>query len=299
MSGAPEQRASWRNWRAWRIEQLDRRVIFLLMFLAVLLPLLRPVGLPIVPTRKVIGLYDAIEGLPEGSVVYFAADWDPGGAAELMPMAEAALRHLFRRKMKVIAATTWPTAGPLTANALRKVADEEFHLTYGVDYVDLGFKEGREIAMVSIATDIANAYPVDARGTPTASLPLMQRVKSFHDVAILLSVSAGYPGTKEWLQQVQGRWQLKTASLTTAVSEPEFVPNYQSGQLVGLVGGLAGAAEYETLIGVPGAATKGMDAQSLGHLVIIALIVVSNAVYLAKRGKAREAKREQNRGGSS
>ena len=45
---------------------------------------------------------------------------------------------------------------------------------------------------------------------------------------------------------------LKMASCTTGVSEPEFVPNFQAGQLVGLVGGLAGAAEYEKLIGGPG-----------------------------------------------
>ena len=269
------------------IEKTDRRVIFLIMLASVLLPLLFPIGLPVTPTRKVLGLYDTIEKLPEGSVVYFATDWDPGAAAELVPMAEATLRHLFRRNMKVIAATTWPTAGPLTDDALRKIAKEEFALEYGVDYVNLGFKEGREIAMVSVATDIANAFPTDAYGTQTLSLPLMQKTRSFDDVALLLNISGGYPGTKEWLQQVQRRWGIKMASCTTAVSEPEYVPNFQAGQLVGLVGGLAGAAEYERLVGVPGSATRGMDAQSLGHVAIIALIVVSNAVYLASRKKPR------------
>ncbi len=253
------------------------------MLLAVLLPLMKPIGLPIEPTRKVIGLYDTIEALPEGSVVYFATDWDPGASPEIYPMAQATLRHLFRRNMKVIAATTWPTAGPLTENVLREIGEREYDKVYGTDYINLGFKEGREVVMVSIANDIAGVYPNDMYGKPTTSYPIMKGVKDFHDVALLLNISGGYPGTKEWLQQVQRRWELKMASCTTGVSEPEFVPNFQSGQLCGLVGGLAGAAEYERLIRVPGTATRGMDAQSLGHLAIIALIVVSNAVFLLRR----------------
>lgn len=265
-----------------RIEKIDRRFIFVLMLLAVLLPLLKPVGLPIEPTPKVIGLHKAIEALPEGSVIYFATDWDPGAAPELYPMAQATLRHLFRRNMKVICGTLWPTAGPLAENVLKEIADEA-HKEYGVDYVNLGFKEGREVVMVSIATDITSVYPQDYYGRPTTSYPIMADVKDFHDIALLLNISGGYPGTKEWLQQVQKRFGMMMATCTTAVSEPEFVPNFQSGQLVGLVGGLAGAAEYESLIDVPGTATRGMDAQSLGHLAIIALIVISNAAYLMRK----------------
>jgi hypothetical protein len=264
-----------------RLEKIDRRYIFVAMLFAVLVPLLKPVGLPIEPTPKVIGLYDAIEALPEGSVVYFATDWDPGAVPELYPMAQATLRHLFRRNMKVICATLWPTAGPLAENVLREIAGE-FNKVYGEDYVNLGFKEGREVVMVSIATDIVSVYPQDYHGRPTTAYPIMADVKDFHDIALLLNISGGYPGTKEWLQQVQRRFGIMMASCTTAVSEPEFVPNFQAGQLIGLVGGLAGAAEYEHLIGVPGTATRGMDAQSLGHLLIIVLIVVSNAAFLMR-----------------
>jgi hypothetical protein len=265
-----------------RLEKVDRRYLFLVILLAVFLPLLRPLGLPIEPTPKVIGLYKTIEALPEGSVVYFATDWDPGAAPELYPMAQATLRHLFRRNLKVICGTTWPTAGPLADNVLKEIATEAGK-TYGVDYINLGFKEGREVVMVSIATDIANAYPIDYYGKPTTSYPIMADVKDFQDIALLLNISGGYPGTKEWLQQVQRRFGMKMASCTTAVSEPEYVPNFQAGQLVGLVGGLAGAAEYERLIEVPGTATRGMDAQSLGHVTIIALIIVSNIAFLVRK----------------
>jgi hypothetical protein len=39
---------------------------------------------------------------------------------------------------------------------------------------------------------------------------------------------------------------------------------------------MAGAAEYEMLVGHPGLASRGMDAQSLAHIFIALLIVLGN-----------------------
>jgi hypothetical protein len=65
----------------------------------------------------------------------------------------------------------------------------------------------------------------------------------------------------------------------TAVSTPEYYPYLQSGQLRGLLGGMAGAAEYELARHErQGAATRGMDAQSLAHLFVAICIVVGNLV---------------------
>jgi hypothetical protein len=99
----------------------------------------------------------------------------------------------------------------------------------------------------------------------------------------MFNVSAGYPGTKEWVQQVQSRFDVPIGAGVTAVSAPEFYPYVQANQLIGLLGGLAGAAEYEALIEFTGKATKGMDAQSLGHVVIVVFIVLGNLVHLARR----------------
>jgi hypothetical protein len=60
-------------------------------------------------------------------------------------------------------------------------------------------------------------------------------------------------------------------------------PFLSTGQLVGLLGGLSGAAEYEKLIDTPGDATIGMDAQSIVHILIIVLIVLGNIAYFATR----------------
>lgn len=46
-----------------------------------------------------------------------------------------------------------------------------------------------------------------------------------------------------------------------------------------MMGGLAGAAEYETLIKKTSKATAGMGAQSFVHLIIIAFIILGNVMY--------------------
>jgi len=62
-----------------------------------------------------------------------------------------------------------------------------------------------------------------------------------------------------------------------------FFPFLNSGQMVGMVAGLKGAAEYEKLIEIPGRAARGMDAQSIAHLVMIGFIVLGNIAYFMGR----------------
>jgi len=268
------------------MENVDRRYIFLAILLVVLIPLLKPIGLPIRVGKEARSAYDAIESIPNGSKVYFAADYDPATMPELHPMAMATLTHLFSKDVKVIGACLWPGGPPLLEDALAKIGVQKFGKQYGVDFVNLGYKPGNEVVMVSVGRSIPVTYPADFYGTPLDELPLMKDVHNFEDLAMLVNISAGYPGTKEWVQQVQSRFHVTVVAGCTAVSAPEYYPYFQSRQLAGLLGGLAGAAEYEKLVGVTGTATRGMDAQSLGHLAIIAFIILGNVLYfLSKKTK--------------
>lgn len=265
------------------LETLDRRIVFIFIFLAVLLPLFFPVGLPITPSPPAIGFYERIESVPEGATVYLAADFDPGSMPELYPILKATMRHLCRKKVKIIVGSLWPACPPLVNAAFTEIAVGENHLTDGVDFVNLGYKEGREVVMVQLGDDIHAVYPTDHAGRAVGDIPIMKGVHRLQDVPLLISISAGYPGTKEWVQQVRSRWSLPIVSACTAVSAPEYYPYLQSNQIYGLLGGLAGAAEYEVLVDLGGAARKQMDAQSLGHVTILFFIVLGNLVYFVRR----------------
>jgi hypothetical protein len=188
----------------------------------------------------------------------------------------------------VVITCLWPGGSALVDQTVESVAGEmraQGHdLVYGRDYVNLGYKSGNEAVMVLMGKGIANAFPQDQRANATSSLPLMKNVRDYSSFVMLVNISSGYPGTKEWVQQVNSRFHLPMVSGCTAVSAPEYYPYLQSGQLKGLLGGMAGAAEYEKIRGEKGSATKGMDAQSLAHAFIALCIIAGNVVQWSKRG---------------
>lgn len=270
-----------------KLATLDRRWIFLFTFVAVLLPLIKPINLPIRVSNEVLWFYEEIEKVPEGATVYLAADYDPGSLPELQPMLEAAIHQCAKKHIKIIAGSLWPAAPPLVNRAFTEIAEGQYGMQYGVDYVNLGFKEGREVVMVQLGENIRSVYPQDHQGRDVSTMPIMQGIHNYEDLALLINISAGYPGTKEWVQQVRRRFSIPMVAGCTAVSAPEYYPYVQSGQLSGLLGGLAGAAEYEKLVQVPGgSAARKMDAQSLGHVMIIGFILLGNVIHLLRKRRA-------------
>jgi hypothetical protein len=205
----------------------------------------------------------------------------------MVPMTKTAFRHLLSKNCKVVVTVLWNGGPGLVDGVLREIASEFPEKQYGVDYVNLGYKSGNEAVMVLMGQGVANAFPRDYKGQDSRSLPIMARVKDYSSFPLLVSISAGYPGTKEWVQQVQARFDIPMVAGVTAVSAPEYYPYLQSGQLRGLLGGMAGAAEYENLRNEKGTATQGMDAQSLGHVFVAFCIVLGNLVQWRRQRKER------------
>ncbi len=268
------------------IRRIDRRIIFVLIVIAVAWPLIKPMGLPIDISPPVQSLYDAVDALPPGTIVMLGGDYSPDTVPELQPMTIAFLRHAFKNDLRVVITCLWPASPPLVEAALSPLV-EEFSKEYGVDYVNLGYMTGGPVTILGMGTSITNTFPRDYYGTPVGDIPLMNEVSNLADIALVMEVSAGTPGTREWVQQAVSRFSVTLGAGTTAVGAPNFYPYISSGQLVGLLGGLKGAAEYETLVGAPADATKGMDAQSIVHALIVVFILFGNIVYFVSRRPRR------------
>ncbi len=270
-----------------RLERLDRRWIFLAMGLLVLLPMLFPLNLPLEVSPQVARYAHAIDSLPPGSLVLMSCDYDPSGIPEMVPMTRTTFRHLLAHDCKVVVTVLWPGGSGLVDSVLQETAREFPGKHYGVDWVHLGYKAGNETVMVLMGQGLASAFPRDHRGSDVRTLPLLRQARDYSSFALMVSLSEGYPGTKEWVQQVQARFHLPMVAGVTAVSAPEFYPYLQSGQLLGMLGGMAGAAEYELVRGERGSAARGMDAQSLAHLFVALCIVLGNVVQWTKRKEKR------------
>lgn len=265
-----------------RLEKIDRRVVFMLIALAVILPLLIPIGFAIKPSLPVLKLYETIEELPPGSRVLISFDYDPSTMPEIYPMNLALARHCFAKDLKIIGMALWAPGVPLGQESMERAA-REYGKKYGRDYVNLGYKAGGMVVVSSAAENFPGTFPQDYAGHPVEELKVMEGVRNFDNIDLIISLSAGDPGVREWVMIAQGRYGKKVGAGVTAVSAPAFYPYLHAGQLVGLLGGMKGAAEYETLMEKKGTATAGMDAQSIAHGVIIFFILFANFFYLIGR----------------
>jgi len=271
-----------------KLKNLDRRIIYIAILLSVVIPLIKPLGLPIKVSMETKRGYDAIDALPEGSRVLFSADYDPASEAELYPMNLALLRHCMQKKLRVVAMGLWPQGTAQMDKAFDEVKKDFPDIKYGVDYVNMGYKTGGSIVINSIGTDFSSAFPTDKYNTPIRELPILQDVKNYSSFSLIINLSAGTPGTPQWVSLAGTKYGITIVSGCTAVSVTEFYPYFSSGQITGLINGLAGAAEYESLVHAPGRGIRGMDAQSMAHLAIILFILLGNFILFVEKQRAKK-----------
>jgi len=267
-----------------RIAKVDRRIIFLLVGLAAIIPLLFPIGLPVDITQPVKSVYDTIEALPEGSIVVVSVDYDPGSEAELFPATLAFIDHCFRKNLRVYMMGLWPAGIPLGNIVFEELAPK-YNKVYGVDYINVGYKPGGAVMLLSLGRNVADVVATDYAGVPIDSFPLGKAVKSAGDMSVVMTFSAGDPGILHWIIYFNARFGTTICGATTAISAPRQYQYLASGQLTGLLGGLKGAAEYETLVKRKGRATAGMDSQSIVHVLIVIFIIIGNIILIYERRK--------------
>ncbi len=271
-----------------RAGSLDRRVIFVVIALVVIIPLFFPLGLPIRATNSSQAVYDVVEELKAGDKALVSFEYGPSTKPEIHPMTVALLRHLFQKDVKVYITCLWPDGQFMALEALEQVADNQYHKVYGEDYVLLGYRPGAEAIIKGLVSNIRKVFTVDSRGDFLDDIPMMVGVNQVADFDFLFSASAGYPGTVEWVQYAADPTGVTMSTGTTSIQVNEVMPYVQSGQIVGILGGMPGAAEYESLIGQPGIGTSGMDAQSVAHVVIVAFIIFGNISFYVERRRSKK-----------
>ena len=271
-----------------KIGSIDRRWIFLIIAAVVIVPLIIPVGLPIRPTDTTKNVYDSIEKLPVGSKVLLSVEYSPSTRPENHPMTISILRHLFKNDHKVFITCLWPDGQFMAQDAINQVAKQEFNKTYGIDYVFLGFRQGNEAVVKGFVSNLRKLYTVDVYQKKIDEIPLMKGINNFKDFDFLFSSSAGFPGTIEWVQYASDPTGIPMASGVTSIQVNEVMPYVQAGQMVGVLAGMPGAAEYEALINQKGTATSGMDAQSVAHLVIVLFIILGNVSFFIERNRSKK-----------
>jgi hypothetical protein len=268
-----------------KLSNLDIRILYVIMVISATYPLLRPIGLPLPISVQVRNSYDAIENnIKPGDLVFVGVDFEPTQEPELWPQLLAVGRHVARKGARIVL-IHMIAGGFRYEERFQKILEDQYNMTYGVNLLSLPFSAGREAAFQSVVADFKGLYQVDLAGRPLTQFPLWNEIKGASDFKMYVQIADAPDWWLRPMSQVPG---LMLWNGTVASGASTMAPLYQSGQMVGFIIGMAGAAEYEVLVKLPGPAAAAMDSQSLGHGLIILFVILGNLGYQAS--KRREAK---------
>jgi hypothetical protein len=274
-----------------RLQNLDKRVFYLFMALAIAIPTISPLGIPVDVTPAVQKTFDFIRSLPDGSKVLMGFDYEPGDEIELSPQAVALFHEFAAKHFKVVAIASFPSAPNFAEDTLKTL--DQYGYKYGEDYVDLGYYAGSEATLAAFGTKPLAIFPKDWRGNDTSAMPLTKDLKSMKDFTLAITLGDGPTGgtnTDMWVRQsVMAHGINLVMGLTGVLAAPNQT-YVQSGQCKGILAGLRAAAELEKLTGKIGPGTVGMDAQSIAHVLIVIFVVLGNVgMFLSKKPKIQPA----------
>ena len=256
-----------------------RWMMYLILAAAAVVPILlgstwSETNMPV--TSGTTAMYEAIEGLPQGAVVLVSHDYDPGLAGEMIPQARVVLDHLLERGAQVISVSLTPEGARLSRRVLDEVGASHGYAE-GEGYQTLGYVVGVEAGPRAVVEALATAGWSDLVG-------------GAEDIALIVEFAGAPEYLRLWLEQVQGPYGIPMVAGVSATADPFARPYYRneaSRQLLGLMTGLVGAAEYERLSGEAGPALAGMDSQSVVHVAIVLLILAGNVAYFGGRLRGR------------
>jgi len=272
-----------------RLSRLDRRWLYLVMLIALSATLLARPLFPETPSIFTRPIFDRIEALPVGTTVLVSLDYSPASAPEIEPMAMALTRHLLLRGVRPVYVTLWPEGNNMLQRLREQVLQPGFpDLVEGREFAALGYKAGGRMVINTLRQDLAAMYTNDLRGVPLDSLPVLAGIQRLQDFPLLIALSGGTPGLKEWVLYGGDPTGIPVAGGCTAIGTPEFLA-YFPGQLLGLLGGLKGASEYEAALAerypeqnFERRAGRAMGPQTVAHVLILLFLVLGNLTYLRR-----------------
>jgi len=283
-----------------KLTKIDRRYIYLMLLLVVIIPIIVPFKLHPKPMPPVEKLFYAIDAIPPEKALIISVDYSPDTEPELHPMTFALLRHAFARHKKVGILCLSLLGLGLAQDALSTVTNEfnsvattnEDSIFNGRDYVFWGWQTMPLVPILGMGENIAKVFPIDYYGDKTDTLPIMKKLKNYNNVALLVSISGSeYPFY--YITYAQTSFGVRIGVGSTAVQATDFYPYLNSGQVSGMMSGMKGAAEYEELVdsklGIKGRrkATEAMSSQTAAHIWIMFTIILGNIGYFVLRRRKK------------
>lgn len=265
-----------------RLRGIDRKYLYLALAVLLSLPILFKVTMPLYVGPQAKSAYEAIEKVPQGKVVFLAMDWGPATRGESMWQTKAIVEHLLKTR-KPFVITGYDQQGPTLTEDIVEPLAKRYGAKYGEDWVNVGFITGGLPLLLKMARNFQDTFKRDIiEKKPLNQLALGRRIKDIKDIGLIVNIT-GSGSYGDWIT-LRTTYDVPLVVACTAVITPDLYPFLDSGQLVGMLSGLKGAAEYEILVRAKDkTALRMMMSQSMAHLLIIILIILGNLALWAER----------------
>ena len=267
-----------------RLQTIDRRVFYWILFIALMIPFIRPIGLPIAITPTTRGLYDELAKVQPGDVCLLSISSGVSAWAECLPAMVASVKMLARQDAKIICWGMGHVDVDITWNKILSQVPELETYTYGEDYAYFGYIPTQETTIALLGSNVRGVFTLDKQGNPIDSLSVMEGVNTANDFRLVLTSDTGDVGSY-YVRQWYTNYRTPIAEIGIAMLGSSYMPYIHSGEMFGMTVGSRGGAELEKLIGSPGDATITMDAINVSHILVVIAVVLANVGYLATRGR--------------
>jgi hypothetical protein len=218
-----------------RMQSVPRGVLYLILLVVTSVPLFFSVVVPTQPTNSTVDFYQYVMNIPRGSTIVLESDWTNSTRGESLGQMEALLRLVMERDLKFV---LFSAADPQAPQVAR-------------DWIDLGYFPNLEGFANAMVTDVRRAWAgrtnPNNQGIPTNVFqsPVLSKINSLGDFPLYINIT-GSRTIDILIERMSGRVTL--AALVTGVMAPETLVYYESRQLVGMIGGLRGTVELETVM---------------------------------------------------
>ena len=263
--------------------EIDHRIVYLVVAIMIVVPLIRPLMLPVAVGEPTKAYHEAIASLPEGSVIIIQIMSGYAGFPEIRSGMVATAILCAQHNIKWVSYTFSQIGQFIMEEAVEDAKLEQYGAVYGEDYVMLGFVPGGgEAAEAAVAEDLWAVLPVDIYGTPLSELPMMQTIHSHEDIDFVLEHNDSGTSIEVMVRQWYTMYGVKCLINAATSSVPTTVAYYPS-PIVGYLMGSRGGAELETMMAKPGWGLSLTDSMNLAGLSILGFIILGNASMIHER----------------
>jgi hypothetical protein len=269
-----------------KLLEIDQRIIYALLFIALAFPILNPVILPMAIQGYSQQAFEFSDSIPEGSIVIFeggltAATYPQGG-----PGMVVQIYHMLTKGVNIIFFSIGTEQSVWTMTAIETALDKLPAGTpaeNGVNWVHLGYIAGGEAGTGSLVNDIRGTVQADYFGTPIDDIPLLEGVNDASSFSAVLWWGGSEGSMPYGIRQISVPFDIPITGMCTTNEVPNFSPYISAGQLQGIFGGVRGSAEYEYLLKLPGPALGQAMATNFGGLLWMIMVILGNVLYFIKR----------------